>query len=231
MLSLKATIRTQLGRKCKKLRRDGYIPAILYGRKIESLPVSLDYKEFERVYKEAGGSTLISLEIDQNSDTKDTSDENVVLIRDAIIHPLARTFMHVDFYQVPMNEEITVSVPLVFENEAPAVKSEGAVLVRNVYEIEISALPRNLPPEILVDLSSLKNIDDAILAKDLLVPEGVHIGAEEDTVIAQTSAPQDEEIAEEAPEEIAAEDIKTEAEGKREEAEAEEAGGGEGSEK
>lgn len=219
MLSLKATIRTQLGKKSKKLRRDGYIPAILYGRKIESLPISLGYKEFERVYKEAGGSTLISLEIDQNSDTKkDASEENIVLIRDAIIHPLARTFMHVDFYQVPMNEEITVSVPLTFENEAPAVKSEGAVLVRNVYEIEVSALPKNLPPEILVDLSSLKNIDDAILVKDLLVPEGVHIGAEEDIVIAQTSAPRKEEIAEEAPEEVAAEDIKTEAEGKREEA-------------
>jgi len=218
MLSLKATIRTQLGKKSKKLRKDGYIPAILYGRKIESLPISLGYKEFERVYKEAGGSTLISLEIDQNSDTKDTSEENVVLIRDAIIHPLARTFMHVDFYQVPMHEEITVSVPLIFENEAPAVKSEGAVLVRNVYEIEISALPKNLPPEILVDLSSLRNINDAILVKDLLVPEEVRIMAEEDTVIAQTSAPKEEEIAGEAPEEIAAEEIKTEAEGKREEA-------------
>jgi len=222
MISLQATIREELGKKSKKLRRDGYIPGVLYGRKVKSTPVSIGYKEFEKVYNVAGESTLVTIEL-KNADTKDLPKENVVLIRDAIVHPLSRSFIHVDFYQVPMDEKITISIPLVFENESPAVKSEGAVLVRNIYEIGVSAYPRDLPSEIRVDLSTLENIADSILAKSLALPAGVEVDAEEDFVIASVSAPVEEEIIEEPTEEVAPEDIETEAEGKREEAAAEKA--------
>jgi len=219
MISLRATIREELGKKSKKLRRDGYIPGVLYGRKVKSTPISLQYKEFEKVYNEAGESTLVTLELNQ-AGTKDLPKENVVLIRDAVVHPLLRSFVHVDFYQVPMDEKITISIPLVFENEPPAVKSEGAVLVRNIYEIGVSAYPKDLPSEIKVDLSTLEAIGDSILVKSLAIPDGVDVDAEEDFVVASVSAPVEEEI-EELVEEMAAEDIKTEAEEKRADEEAE----------
>ena len=223
MIFLKATIREELGRKSKKLRRDGYVPGVLYGRKVKSTPISIGYKEFEKVYNEAGESTLVTLEL-ETIGTKDLPKENVVLIRDAVVHPLLRSFIHVDFYQVPMDEKISVSIPLVFENESPAVKSEGAVLVRNIYEIGVSAYPKDLPSEISVDLSALEHTDDSILVKSLAIPAGVDVDAEEDFVIASVSAPDEEEIIEDALEDVAAAEIQTEGEARRgEEAKDEEA--------
>jgi len=216
MLSLNVTIRTQLGKKSKRLRKEGFIPGVLYGRKVKSTPIVFGYKEFEKVYAEAGESSLISLNI-ENSESNEVTKENVVLIRDPIVHPLARTFVHVDFYQVPMDEEITIAIPLVFENEAPAVKNEGAVLVRNIYELEVRALPKDLPREISVDVSRLGHTNDSILVKDLAVPQGVAVEAEEDTVVAFVSAPIEEEIAEEGETaQVPPEEIKTEGEEKRE---------------
>jgi len=209
MLSLNATIRAQFGKRNKKLREEGFLPGILYGRKITSTPITLGYKDFDKIYKEVGESALVSLMV------KDK--ENVILIRDAVVHPLTRKFIHADFYQVSMDEEITITVPIIFENESPAVKDEGAVLVRNVYELEVSALPKDLPREIAVDLSRLKHTDDSIVVKDLVISRGVSIGTEDDLVIASVSAPVEEIIEEEAEEEVAPEDIKTEAEEKREE--------------
>lgn len=214
MLNLNATIRTEFGKKNNKLRLDGYIPAVLYGKKVKSAPLSLIYKEFEAAYSEAGENMLISLKI-KNAGKANIPEENAVLIRDPALDPLSRKFIHADFYQVPMDEEIDISIPLVFENEAPAVKSEGAVLVRNIYEIEVSALPKDLPREISVNLSRLEHIDDAILVKDIIVGRGVKIKAEKDLVVVYVTAPEKEEIAEEPAAEVAASEIKTEAEGKR----------------
>jgi len=215
MLSLKATVRTQFGKKLKKLREEGLFPGVLYGRKTENIPISLKYKDFDSVYKEVGESALISIEVNDK--------ENVVLIRDVVVHPLTDKLVHSDFYQVPMDEKITITIQISFENEAPAVKNEGAVLIRNIYELDVSALPKSLPGEITADLSALEHIDDSILVKDISLPEGVSIEAEDDLVIASVSAPKEEEIIEEeSTEEIAPEEIKTEAEEKREKEEAEE---------
>jgi len=212
MLSLNATTRSEFGKKTKKLRKEGMLPGILYGPKIEkAMPLSLKYDDFSQVYKEAGESSLIELRVEDR--------ENVVLIRDAVIHPLTQRFIHSDFYQVPMDEKITITIPITVSGEAPAVKDEGAVLIRNTYDIEVSALPRDLPKEVVADLSSLKHIDDSILVKDLAVSDGVTFEVEEDLVIASVSAPAEEKIIEETPEEVSMEDIKTEAEEKKESAE------------
>lgn len=215
MLTLKATIRKDFGRKNEKLRREGYFPAVLYGRKVRNTPLALKYKEFDDAYKEAGESSLISLEV-RGKDAGAPA-ENIVIIRDVVTHPITRKFLHVDFYQVPMDEELTIAIPLEFENEAPAVRDEGAILVRNVYDLEVSALPKDLPREIAVDLSRLQHTGDAILVKDLVVSSGVKIEAEDDLVVAQVSPPVEEEVVAEAPEKLAPEAIKTEAEEKREE--------------
>jgi large subunit ribosomal protein L25 len=182
----------------------------------------LFYKEFEAAYKNAGENTLLSINI-KDADKSNIPAENAVLIRDPAVDPLSRKFIHVDFYQVPMDEEIDISIPLVFENEAPAVKSEGAVLVRNIYDIEVSALPKDLPREITIDLSKLAHMDDAILVKDIIVGPGVVIKAEKDLVVVYVTAPEKEEIAEEPAEEVAASEIKTEGEEKRAEEAAKEA--------
>ena len=221
MITLNATIREDLGKKSKKLRGQGKIPAVLYGRKVSSTPITLDYRNFEKIYKEAGESTLISLELDEASaKTRNVPSENVVLIRDVVMNPISRLYTHIDFYQVPMDEEIDIEIPLEFINESPAAKEEGGVLVRNVYKIEVSALPKDLPHEIIVDLSRLKKIDDVIMVKDLEIPQGVTANAEEDMIVATVTMPE-EEVIEEVTEAPALEEIKTEAEEKREEEEKE----------
>ena len=144
-------------------------------------------------------------------------DENVVLIRYAKINPITRLYEHVDLYEMPMDEKIDIEIPLVFVNESAAVKSDGAVLVRNVYKIEVSALPKDLPREIAVDLSKLEKVEDTIMVKDLKAPEGVEFNEEDDFIIALVAAQEEEEIAEEE-KAVSMETIKTEAEGKREEA-------------
>jgi len=218
MLTLQATIRTELGKKAKRLRREGNIPAVLYGRKLKSVPIMIGYKAFEKIYRDAGENTLITLGVENVG--KDIPKENTVLIRDAIRDPLTRLFTHTDFYQVPMDEKIKVSVPIEFVNESPVVKDGTAVLARNIYELEVSALPKDLPRGITVDLSRLQAIGDAIILKDIILPSGVEIELAEDFVIAAASMPEKEEIIEEKTEAEtapAAADIKTEGEVKREE--------------
>lgn len=213
MISLQATIRTTLGKKSRRLRKDGLIPAVLYGKKVKSIAVAVGYKEFEKIYREAGESTLVSLLIEGKE--QGAEKENAVLFRDPIRHPLTQAFMHVDFYQVPMDEEIRISIPLVFENESLLVKNGEAVLAKNIYTLEIIALPRDLPHEIKVDLSKLQTIDDMILGKDLALPPGVRVAAGENFVIASLTLPEAEEVAPEAVVEVAPTEIKTEGEEKR----------------
>lgn len=221
MLTLAAKIRTELGKKNKKVRKEALLPCVFYGRKVKSIPLSVSYRDFERVYKEAGENMLISITIENGE--KGIPKENTVLIRHAFKHPLSGLFTHTDFYRVPMDEKIRVSVPIRFVNEAPALRNEGAVLVRNVFGFEISALPKDLPREIMVDLSSLKRTGDSITLKNVVFPQGVEVDLEDDFVVAAAAAPVQEEAAEEAAAAgavPAASDIKTEGEVKRAEKEA-----------
>lgn len=221
MLYLNATIRKELGKSVKKLRKEGNLPAILYGRKIKSTPITLNYKSFASVYKEAGETTLISLNIEKennNEKVNDVEKENVVLIRDLEINPITRLYTHVDFHQVPLDEEIEIEVPLIFINESPAVRNQEGVLVRNLYKIGVRALPKDLPHDIEVDLSVLAKVGDAIAVKDLSAPAGVAFNIADNLTVALIAAHEEEEVApvEEAAGVPAAE-IKTEGEEKREE--------------
>lgn len=219
MLTLNATIRHELGKKTKKLRSEGKLPAVIYGRKIKSTPIALGYKNFDSVYKEAGETTLVSLNLENHDESiKETPRENVVLIRDVEINPITRLYMHVDFHQVPLDEEIEIEVPIAFISESPAVKSQEGVLVRNLYEIGVRALPKDLPRDIGVDLSVLEKVGDALTVKDLKAPTGVKFVADEDLTVVLIAVREEEEIApvEEAAVAPVAE-IKTEGEEKREE--------------
>jgi large subunit ribosomal protein L25 len=165
MFSLPAKIREN--RKPHTLRQKGVLPAILYGQKIKNLSLQTDAKEFEKIYQLAGASSLISLEVGKEKFS--------VLIHNVQRDPLSNDFIHADFYQPSLTEETEAKIPLVFEGEPLAVKELGGTLVKNIQEIEVKALPQNLPHEIVVDIEVLKTFDDNILIKDLKVQEGVKI--------------------------------------------------------
>jgi large subunit ribosomal protein L25 len=180
MLSLSAKIRKELGKKTENLRKKGILPAVLYGPEIKSaLPLELDYKSFEKVYSAAGESSLVSLEVN--------GQKFLVLIHDLKRDPLEEKLIHVDFYQPRLEEEVEVTVPIVFEGEPIAVKELGGTLVKNISELEIKALPQKLPHEVKSDIGSLETFEDHVLIKDLGVPEGVKILKDPEEIVAFVS--------------------------------------------
>lgn len=219
-LQLNAKIRKILGKKVKTLRKKGILPACLYGYKVEPLSLEIDKRDFEKVYKQAGESTIIELKIEGGaSETR----PKPVLIHDLTKDPVTDEFLHVDFYQVKLDKPIVAEVPLVFEGEAPAVKEKEGILVKNITSVEVESLPLDLPHDIKVDLSGLKTFEDKILIKDLAISEKVKIKAPEEEVVVLVMPPrakEELEALEEKPEEKVEEVEKVEE--KKEEKEEEE---------
>lgn len=217
-LQLEAKIRTILGKKVKVLREKGILPACLYGFKTEPLSLEIDKDDFEKVYRQAGQSTLIELKIDP-SQGKDKGQPRLVLVHDLARDPVTDEFLHVDFYQAKLDKLITAEVPLVFEGEAPAVKEEEGVLVKNITSVEVEALPLELPHDIKVDLSKLETFEDKILIKDLEISEKVEIKESSKEVVALVMPPRTKEeleALEEKPEEKVEEVEGVEKEGEEE---------------
>jgi len=184
MLSLSVKIRKQKRRKVKELRKKGTIPAVLYGPKIENTILEMDSKEFGKIYKEAGESTLISLELPEKKL------KALVLIHDVQADPVTGEPLHVDFFQPSLTEKTEAEVPLVFEGESKAVEDLGGTLVRNISEVMVKALPQELPHEIKVNIESLKTFEDEILIRDLEVLSGVEILKEPNEVVALVAPPE-----------------------------------------
>lgn len=197
MLKLSAKIRKRKEEKITTLRREGLLPAILYGPKTKPLPLKVNLKELKKVYEEGGESSLVSLKIDKK--------ETKVLIYDIQRHPLTEEFLHVDFYAPLLKEKVTATIPLVFEGTAQAVEGLGGVLVKNISEVEAEALPQELPKEIKVNIERLKTFEDVILIKDLKVKEGVRILREPNEVVSSVVPPRKEEEEEKVVEEVAKE--------------------------
>jgi len=199
MLTLNAQIRTITGRKTKRLRKTGFIPAVLYGPETKPVNLQVNYKDFAKIYQEAGESSLIELAIGGESRRR------VALITEVQRDPISDEIVHVDFFAPKLTEKIEAKVPLIFEGEAPAVKEFGGTLVRNIQEIELKALPQNLPREIRVPLDGLKSFEDRIRIKDLVIPTGTEIiGHDQKEIVAQVVAPEkvEEELAKPVEEEV-----------------------------
>jgi large subunit ribosomal protein L25 len=194
-----------VGKKVKGLRKQGLIPAELYGHNIENTHLSVQAKDFLKIFKEAGESTIINLNLENK--------KLPVLIHDVSTDPVNDQILHIDFYQVKMDEKITASIPLEFIGEAPAVKEKGGILIKAMHEIEVEALPADLPHSIKVNLNILSEIGKSIYVKDLEVPKGVKILVEPETVVATATEPAKEEV-EEKP--ISVEEVKVEGEEKKE---------------
>jgi large subunit ribosomal protein L25 len=206
MQNLQVKERQIKGKKVKTLRQAGFLPAVIYGEGIPSQSISVPYKDFEKAYREAGESTLLKIEVDGESHN--------VLIHGIAYDPLKGNPIHADFYAVRMDRLIRTKVPLEFIGESPAVKKEGGVLVKVMQEIEVEALPQNLPHEIRADISVLDSIELKLFVKDLKLPQGVRImtGAEEVVVLVEAPRSEEEFAAVDAGVEGAHAEVKTERE-------------------
>mgnify|MGYP001605311548 CR=1 FL=1 len=210
MFTLNIEARNVFGKKLKEHRKEGKIPAVLYGKGEENKSLFIDFKEFNKIWKKAEESTVITLK--NPSDSKFSKD---VLIYDAAIDPLKNEPIHVDFYALEAGKSITANVNINFEGISPAVKELGAVLVKVVHELEIEALPKDFPHEIKVSVSKLVNIGDKILVKDIIMPPGVKVLAKADAALVLVKAHEEEK---EPEKEMSIEDIEVEKKGKKEEA-------------
>lgn len=206
-ITLNATIRTETGKKLYNLRKEGKLPAVVYGTDKDTVSVTLDAKEFDKVFKEAGESTVVIL----SGVDKDMQ----VLIHDVTRDPLRNDIQHVDLYTVKKGQKVTVAVPLVFTGEAPAIKL-GGTLTKVLHEIELTAEPDKLPHEIEVDISSLKTFEDQIHISDIKLPTGVEVDNESSDVIAMVAEAKEET---DEPTTLDMDEVKVEEKGKKEEGE------------
>jgi large subunit ribosomal protein L25 len=188
-ITLKAEIRTAVGKKADKLRSQDLIPAVMYGNKIAAQNLAVNYNEFKKVYSKAGESALVSLEVEGKKLN--------VLIHDIQLAPMSGKVSHIDFFQVNMKEEVETEIPLEFVGEAAAVKALGGVLVKAMDAIAVKCLPADLPEKYVIDISTLATFDDVIAVKDLKISDKVEIMIDGETVIAMVSAPRSEESLEE----------------------------------
>lgn len=202
--------------KSPALRRQGYVPAILYGHEVKNVPLQVKYSDLLKTYRHAGSSTLVELQFDH--------DKRTVLIHDLDHDPVSDNIIHADFYQVKLTEKIKAEIPLVLVGESPAVKELEGTLLNNKDHVNVEALPQDLVHEITVDISVLKTFEDTIDIKDLVTPKGITVLDNPDEMVVLVQPPRsEEELAEleqkvEEAEEV--EKVEVEEKGKKEEEEA-----------
>lgn len=208
-ITLEVQPREVIGNKVRALRKTGVIPAVLYGHNVPAKNLAVDARIFEKVYKAAGESTLVDLQVGAGAPVK-------VLIQEVAKHYLTLKPIHVDFYQVSMTEKLTADIPLKFIGEAPAVKELGAVLVKNLHEVKVECLPNDLVHEIEIDLATLQNFGDAIAVKHIVPPKGVTILNKPEEILILAQAPRvEEEVAAPIDEKAKIEEIKVVSEEER----------------
>jgi len=201
MISLSAKIRKDFGKKTKVLRTADRIPAVVYGPGVKNASIEIDYRDFQKVFKGAGESSLIELNIEGEKEKRP------VLIHEIQKNSVTDKFIHVDFFQASLKEEVEATVPLVFTGVALAEKDLGGTLVKNITEVEVKALPQNLPHEISVSINGLKTFQDHILVKDLILPPNVKILKKPEEIVASVAEQQNMEEELEKPIEENVEDV------------------------
>lgn len=208
MLKLQIEKREKYGRKARGGKNAEKFPAVFYGPKEDSTSVFVAKRDFVKVWKEAGESSVIILE--------GAGEDKQALIQEVSLDPVSDEPIHVDFYIIEKGKKVEVDVPLEYVGESPAVKALGGVLVKVMHELPIEAEPINLPHEIEVDISSLVDFESHITVRDLKIPAGVTVLAEADETVALVQEPREEEE-EEAPVEFDESMVEVEKKGKEEE--------------
>ncbi len=185
ILKLNVLERKETGKALTKLRANGFIPAIRYGHDKTPMNLSVQYIDFSKLYKAAGESTLVELLCAGQKPVN-------TLIHDVQVDPLSGRFTHIDFYQVNMDEEIETDIALEFIGESPAVKASGGVLIRNLDEVKVKCLPKDLPHSLAIDLARLATFDDQFKVSDIVLPAGVEMLESLDTIVALVEPPRTE---------------------------------------
>ncbi len=208
MILLKAEKRKELARQLSKVRGNHKVPGVLYGPAtrsaygptVQGIHVSVDEKEFEKAYSEAGETSLVHLDLEGK--------QVPVLIHEIQKHPVQDNVLHVDFYSPDLSKKVDIMVPLVFTGEAPAVKELGGTFIKYMQEIEVSALPQNIPHEIQVSIEGLGTFEDRILVQNLVFPEGVSTKRHGEDAICQVVPAEDVEKELETPVQENVEEVK-----------------------
>ncbi len=169
-----------------RIRRNGQIPAVLYGNKIQNTQLAVNARDFEKVFRKAGESTIVEL-ITADGKT------HPVIIQDVQRHTVTTQPIHIDFYQVDMSQKLKANVPLEFTGEAPAVKALGGTLVKVLSEVEVECLPADLPHNLEVSIAKLNTFTDSIAVSDIKVSDKVKIVTAAEEVVAKVQPPRDVE--------------------------------------
>lgn len=190
-VSLESEIRKDVGRKkAKKLRREGKIPANVFGKNIKSQSLAIEKTIFEKLFRKIGETALIDLSV------KGEKTPRPVLVTDVQRDPVSDHIIHVDFHQVDLTQKVTADIPIRIIGEAPAVKDKGAVLVTVLSSISVEALPTDLPEHLDIDVSTLVEFGNGVHVKDLKIDRTkVKLMVSEDETVATVQQPK-EEVAE-----------------------------------
>lgn len=183
-LQISVDARTASGKKTKGLRAQGIVPGVVFGKTAGSVPVQLDAKAFEALYREAGRTSIIKLTVD-GAGSQATS----VLIKSVQRNPLTGHALHVDFFAPDLTHEMQAEVPIVFTGTAPGVEATGGSLFTSLDHLKVKALPSDIPHEFAVDVSSLVDLDAAILVRDLPVADNVTVLNDAEELVAKVLPP------------------------------------------
>lgn len=194
--TLKGESREIVGRKVKRLRADGLLPVTVYGKKVDSQNLVVSASDFAKTYMETGETGLIELAVG--------SDLKPVLVHHVQRDPVKNTIFHVEFHQVDLKEKVHANVPLVLVGEAPAVAQKVGVLLTLLSEIEVEALPTDLPEKIEVDVASLAEVGQELKVSDLLAPSGVAVLSDAAISVVKVGELVSKEAEEQAAAEVAA---------------------------
>jgi len=215
---LEAQKRTKVGKHVNLLRNEGKLPAVIYGRDMDSIPIMLDQRETVNTINKVTGSTLLTINLD--------GQEQTALVREIQRDFLKNEVLHIDFLAVSMKEKLRTHVSITLVGDAPVLENFDALIISGLEQIEVECLPQDLPTIIEVNLSGLKEIGDAIYVKDITVPAKVEIITSPDELIAVASAVKEEVKEAEEEELLVEEEVKEEPKvierGKLEESEKEE---------
>ena len=185
-LTLKATPRKVVGRKVKKLRAEGVIPANVYGKKVKSAAISVDAKEFASVFKDSGETSLIELDLGKTNKS--------VLVRNIQHDPVDEQVLHVDFQEVDLKSKITAEIPIELTGESPAEKQGIGTVVQHLDEVEVEALPSDFPESFVIDISNLSDVDATVYVKDIKVSDKVSITQDPEEIVVKVEPLMKEEV-------------------------------------
>jgi large subunit ribosomal protein L25 len=190
-MQIKASLRQPLGKRSRRLLREGKLPAIVYGHNTEATPITLDKLEFQKVYVKSGRTHLIDLAIDGRTDK--------VLVREIQTHPRRLGPIHVDFYQVNLQEKIEVEVPVHLTGESAAVKRGDGDILQPMHSVRVECLPSDIPEAFEIDITPLEEIDMELRVSELKVPQGVTVLDEPDQLIVKIVPKRELKVEEEVP--------------------------------